>query len=367
MKEKRLGEFISESSINRERRIPHSGLFELTYRCNLGCVHCYCKGSEKLGKELNADEVRGILDQLHKEGCLGIIFSGGEPLVREDFWEIYLYAKRKGFLIDIFTNGTLLTEEKQKFLQKYPPHSIEITLNGITKEIYEAITEVKGSFDKVMANIKGLVSRDLPLVIKANCLKQNKGQIAKIKAFSKKLFGKDKKRFKFDPLIYPRLNRDKTPSKYRLSHFELKEVMESDTEIYAEYEERLKSEHNLARDKEFLYQCNSWLTQFFINPFGRLKFCQFTENFSADLRKKSFKQDFYNTFPKLLNEKFKTDSKCKDCRLRVICCHCPARAYLEIGNEEAPVPYYCELAKELAKQMGKSGVLAGVSQAGGDN
>jgi radical SAM protein with 4Fe4S-binding SPASM domain len=356
MKEKALGEFISESLTNLQRRIPQSGLFELTYRCNLDCVHCYCKGSEKLGKELSADEIRGILDQLHKEGCLGVTFSGGEPLAREDFWEIYLYAKRKGFLIDIFTNGTLLTEKKQKFLQKYPPRSIEITLNGITKEIYEAITKVGGSFDKVMANIKGIVSRDLPLVIKANCLKQNKAQIAKIKAFSKKLLGRDKKRFKFDPYIYPRLNRDRTPSKYRLSHFELKEVIESDTEIYAEYKERLKSEHNLARDKEFLYQCSSWLTHFFINPFGRLKFCQFTENFSIDLRKEPFRQGFYNTFPMLMEERFKTNSKCKDCRLRMFCCYCPARAYLETGNQEASVPYYCELAQETFRQINKAHV-----------
>jgi radical SAM protein with 4Fe4S-binding SPASM domain len=353
VKEKTFGEFISESSINLDRRIPRSGLFELTYRCNLDCVHCYCKGSEDLDKELSADEVKGILDQLHKEACLGITFSGGEPLIREDFLEIYLYAKRKGFLIDIFTNGTLLTEEKQKFLKEYPPRSIEITLNGITKETYEAITQVKGSFDKVMANIKGLVSRDMPLVIKANCLKQNKEQIAKIKALTKELFGEDKKRFKFDPHIYPRLNRDKAPSQYRLNPFELKEVMESDAEIYAEYEERLRAEHSLARDKEFLYQCSSWLTKFFINPFGRLKFCQFTGNFSTDLRKNSFKQGFYNRFPMLMKERFKNNSKCKDCRLRALCFHCPARANLETGDEESAVPYYCELAKETTKQISK--------------
>lgn len=345
MKEKTFGEFISESSINLNRRIPESGLFELTYRCNLNCLHCYCKGSEDLGRELATDEVKAILGQIHKEGCLGITFTGGEPLIREDFLEIYLYAKRKGFLIDIFTNGVLLTEEKQNFFQRYPPRSIEITLNGITKETYEAITQVEGSFNKVMANIKELVSRDMPLVIKANCLKQNKEQIAKIKAFTKELFGEDKKRFKFDPHIYPRLNQDKTPSKYRLDPFELKQVMESDAEVYAEYEEGLKSEHSLARDKEFLYQCSSWLTHFFINPYGRLKFCQFIENFSTDLRENSFKEGFYNGFPKLMEERFKSNSKCKDCRLRVFCLFCPGRAYLETKDEESPVSYFCELAK----------------------
>lgn len=345
MREKTLGEFVSESSINSKKRHPQSALFELTYRCNLDCVHCYCKGSEDLERELATGEVKDILDQLHKEGCLGITFTGGEPLIREDFLDIYLYTKRKGFIIDIFTNGILLTQEKIDFFQKYPPRSIEITLNGITKDTYEAIIQIKGSFNKVMSNINELVRRNMPLVIKVNCLRQNKEEIAKIKAFTKELFSEDKKRFKFDPHIYPRLNQDKTPCKYRLNPSELKEIMESDSEIYREYEERLKADHSLGRDKEFLYQCNAWLGHFFINPYGRLKFCQFTEAFSTDLRKKSFKEGFHNVFSNLLKEKFKSDSKCKDCELRPFCSHCPGRAYLETGDEESPVPYYCELAK----------------------
>jgi len=353
MREKTYAEFVSEGSVSLDNRHPETGLFEFTYRCNLDCIHCYCKGSEKLEEELTTDEAKDILDQIHKEGCLEITFTGGEPLIREDFLDIYLYAKRKGFIIDIFTNGLLLTEEKIDFFQKYPPRSIEITLNGITEDIYEAITQVKGSFNKVMSNIKEIARRNMPLVIKANCLKQNKNEISKIKAFTKRLFGEDKKRFKFDPHIYPRLNQDKMPCRYRLNPFELKEIMESDSEIYAEYEERIKAEHSLSRDEEFLYQCNAWLIHFFINPYGVLKFCQFTENFSTDLRKAPFKEGFYNVFPKLLKEKFKSDSKCKDCELRPFCFHCPGRAYLETEDEEAPVPYFCELAKARVEESKK--------------
>ena len=93
------------------------------------------------------------------------------------------------------------------------------------------------------------------------------------------------------------------------------------------------------------------MQQFFINPYGRLKFCQFSEDFSVDLRKVSFKEAFYDVFPKLLEERFKTDSRCQSCRLRPICYHCPGRAYLETGDREAPVPYFCELAKETAKSL----------------
>ena len=262
----------------------------------------------------------------------------------------YSTPNRKGTRVRRKTISIMNRKMFSKFLKEYPPRSIEITLNGITKETYEAVTRINGSFNKVMKNIKELADRNMPLVIKANCLKQNKGEIHKIRAFTKKLLGEDKKRFKFDPHIYPRLNRDKTSCQYRLNPSELKGVWESDAEIYIEHEERLQAEHNLTRDKGFLYQCNAWMSNFFINPYGKLKFCQFTEKFSTDLRKSSFREGFYNVFPNLMKERFKSNSKCKNCESRAFCLHCPARAYLETGNEESPVPYYCELAKMYAEK-----------------
>lgn len=128
--------------------------FELTYRCNLNCVYCYCLGQGDKGKELGIDEVKKILDDLKRQGCLQLTLSGGEPLVREDFLEIYAHAKKNGFLTSIFTNGQLFNKEIIKYLVKAPPHSIEITLNGISESTYENITRVKGSFPRVIENIK---------------------------------------------------------------------------------------------------------------------------------------------------------------------------------------------------------------------
>jgi radical SAM protein with 4Fe4S-binding SPASM domain len=159
-------------------------------------------------------------------------------------------------------------------------------------------------------------------------------------------------------MIYPRLNRDKKPCNYRLSFEELVELRRQDPDIWKEYQRGLHSDFpDLNRDKSFLYRCTVWFSQFFIDPYGRLKFCGFSDKFSVDLKKTSFKEGFYKVFPQLLNERFKTDSKCQSCSLRSICCHCPARAYLETGDEEAPVPYYCELAKAVAGQMNNTAKL----------
>ena len=106
------------------KRIPLSGSLELTFRCNLRCVHCYLDGQHTPSPEqheLTTSEITDIIDQIVAEGCLWLLLTGGEPLVRPDWKEIYLYAKRKGLIITLFTNGTLLTPEDADFLAEWRP------------------------------------------------------------------------------------------------------------------------------------------------------------------------------------------------------------------------------------------------------
>lgn len=354
MKKNSLSRF-ARKLINKKEHYPWSGQLELTHRCSLSCIHCYCAGSEDKDKELSTDEWKKILDIIHKEGCLWLTFTGGDPLARDDFLEIYAYAKSKGFIITLFTNGDSLTQEIINYLTKLPPFSIEITLNGITQESYESITRVRDSFPRVIKNIELLSQSKIKLILKSNCLKQNKYEIAQIKGWAEELLGKpadSKYRFKYDPMIYPRLDGDKSPCNYRLSFAELVKLKKQDPDIWEEYQKGLHSDvPDFKRDRSFLYCCDSWMEQFFINPYGRLKFCIFSDKFSIDLKTTPFKEGFYRWPEQILNERFKTNSKCRDCALKPICYHCPARAYLETRDEEAPVPYYCQLAEETAKEI----------------
>jgi len=106
----------------------------------------------------------------------------------------------------------------------------------------------------------------------------------------------------------------------------------------------------LQMSPDHLYHCDSWLRQFFINPYGELKFCLFSDKFSASLKEKTFEEIFYNRIPCISQEKFKTVSLCRSCRLRPICCWCPPKAYIETGNEEKPVEYYCRLVRAVDKE-----------------
>lgn len=331
---------------------PLDGQIDLSYRCNFNCIHCYCKGLEDSEEELTTAQWRTILDEIRREGCVYLTLTGGEPLIRDDFLELYAYARNRGFIITILTNGFFLRGKILDYLAKSPPFFIEVSLNGISRNTYETITGVAGSFARVLENIKKIKQKGLPLLIKSVCLKQNKDEIPRIKLFADKLLGKTKQKhyFRYGTFISPRLNRDPAPVEFRLSFEELKDLALQDQDIWQEYSRHLCSDAlRLRRNRNFLYQCNAWGKVFFISPYGRLKFCNFSQKFSVDLKRKSFRTVFSNAFPKLLKQRFKSRSKCRSCNLRPVCYYCPARAYLETGNEEGPVEYFCDFAKKTSQ------------------
>ena len=114
------------------QRAPLSVSIEVTRRCPLDCLHCYnnlpMADHEARSRELSTEEHFRLLDDLADLGCLWILYTGGEIFARKDFLEIYTHAKQKGFLITLFTNGTLITERVADYLQRWPPFAIEITL-----------------------------------------------------------------------------------------------------------------------------------------------------------------------------------------------------------------------------------------------
>lgn len=335
---------------------PLWGHLELTYRCNLRCVHCYAAGSEDLDRELSTAEWKDIIRQLRSEGCLSLCLTGGEPLLRADFWELYRFAKASGFLVSVFSNGLLIDEKALRCFKALPPNQIEITLNGITPRTYESITGVAGSFVQALASVKRIREAGLPLLLKANCLRQNSEELEKIRNFARRLLGRRGSRaipFKYDPILSPRLNGDTLPCTFRLPPEALVGLLRQESQVWRQTQRLFCNtiKNDPPGEDNLLHLCSSWRNGFFINPFGRLKFCMFSQEYSVDLRKTSFRQGFYRVFPRILKRKFSTNSSCRTCRLRRFCYHCPARAALETGSAEQPIAYFCKLARLTEKAM----------------
>lgn len=335
---------------------PIVGQMELTFRCNLKCVHCYVpEGShvgargakwslaaeqrregQKTKEELTLQEITGILDQIYQEGCLWLGFTGGEPFMREDFLDIYKYAKKKGFLITILTNGTLMTPKLANYLAEKPPFCIDITVNGVTQRTYENISQVPGSFKKAMEGINLILDRKLPLKIKTEVTKLNYYELDMIKEWVKGLGVQ----FVPNAMIYPRLDGSLEPCKFRLSPEEVMTLDNTDGEC----EEQTITEEKASSPMDKLFRCAAGMSSFHISPYGELIFCTFMRKPNFDLRNGSFTQGFHNLYPEIRSMKYQTNSPCRDCRIFYLCAQCPALAMLENGNYEEPVDYFCQLA-----------------------
>ena len=159
------------SSKIENQRIPFSGSLALTHRCNLGCIHCYAKEEPQTQDistpEMSFDQWKKIITEIKDAGCLYLLLTGGEPLLREDFSKIYSFAKSHGFLVTVFTNGTLVTAAMADLFSQLPPQRIEITLYGASAATHDRITAVPGSFERCRRGIELLLERGIHISLKS--------------------------------------------------------------------------------------------------------------------------------------------------------------------------------------------------------
>jgi len=330
------------------RRYPLSGMFELTERCNLNCVHCYINqpASSQIARarELTTDQVKGILEQAANAGCLFLTLTGGEPLLRPDFIEIYLHARKLGILASIFTNGTMLTPQIADRLAEVRPPFIEITLYGATQETYEKVTRVPGSYQHCINGIELLKERGLPLFLKSALLTINHHELADMQAFADNLGVK----FRYDGQMWPRLDGSKQPLEYQFSPEEMVAIDREDSE-------RLKDVARLSQELsgkemrgENLYICGGGLLSFYITAIGELKSCGMVRYPTYDLQKVPFKVA-WERMGEIRLLKRQKESPCITCDLGALCQQCPAWSQAIHGDNETPVEFLCQLAHLRAR------------------
>jgi radical SAM protein with 4Fe4S-binding SPASM domain len=335
-------------------RVPIGGSVELTFGCNLRCKHCYL-GRFRDGipgrHEFSRQEWHTLFDQIADEGCLWLLLTGGEPLTRADFLDLYMYAKRKGFLFTLFTNGTLLTPRIADILAEWRPFAVEITLYGRTQATYERITGVPGSHARCMRGIELLVERSIPLKLKTVLMTLNRHELWDIKAFAESLGVS----FRFDPLLNAGLDGDATPTQLRLSPQEVVEFDLADArrrESWREFCERFMGQ---AGNSESLYVCGAGLNAFHIDAQGQLAACLMARQPSYDLRRGSFRQGWHEFIGNVREQKRSAESRCTHCRLLALCGQCPGWAQLEHHDQEHPVEYLCQVAHLRAEAFQPGG------------
>src|SRR5580692_1819898 len=338
------------------QRVPIQVSIEVTRRCSLECLHCYnnlpMSDTDAKQRELTKEEHFRVLDELVEMGCFWILYTGGEIFARKDFLEIYTYAKQKGFLITLFTNGNIITEQIAEYLVEWPPFAIEITLYGRTRETYEALTAVPGSYDRCLRGIKLLRDRGLPLKLKTVGTSINKHEILAMRAFVEEELHLD---FKFDSLINPRIDCSQSPLAVRLSPEEVVVLDLHWPKVAAEY--RAAAERELASSSapgqsDTVYSCGGGINSFALDPYGQMSICVLSHQDTYDIRSGSVREGWEQFLLKVRARKRVRISKCVKCQIHSLCSMCPANGELENNDPESPVEFLCEVAHLRAMALG---------------
>lgn len=152
-------------------------VWNMTRRCNLKCVHCYAQAVDVNGKdEISTAKAREIIADLAQYGAPVMLFSGGEPLVRQDLVELASYATEKGMRAVISTNGTLITPEKARELKQVGLSYVGISLDGL-EAVHDHFRGVPGSFRRALNGIANCQAEGLKVGLRFTINRRNVGEI----------------------------------------------------------------------------------------------------------------------------------------------------------------------------------------------
>jgi len=337
-------------------RVPLQVSIEVTRRCPLECLHCYNNlpmgDMDAKRREMTKEEHFRVLDELVEMGCFWILYTGGEIFARKDFLEIYTYAKKKGFLITLFTNGTIINEQIADYLKEWPPFAIEITLYGRTRETYEALTMISGSYDRCLRGIKLLKERGLPLKLKTVATSINKHEVIAMRRFAEEELGVE---FKTDGQINPRIDCSQSPLAVRLTPEEVVALDMAAPNGVSEY--RRLAVHDLESPPalagtDTVYFCGGGMKSFAINAYGEMGICVISQQNTYSVREQGVMRVWEGSLLALRSLKRTRITKCIQCRIKSLCGMCPANGELEAADRESPVEFLCHVAHLRAATIG---------------
>lgn len=339
------------------RRVPLGGAIELTRRCNHRCRQCYnnlpAADERARAAEMNTGEVMRLLEEIAAAGCVWLLFTGGEIFLRPDLLEIYDHARRRGLLVTLFTNGTLITPQAAAHLSRSRPFAIEVTLYGATPETYERVTGVPGSFDRCRRGIALLREHGLPLKLKSTVSNLNRHELPQMRQMASEL-GLE---FRFDAMLNARCDGRPGALDVRLSPAEVVALDLSEPERVSalrEFAERMSLNAAPAAASAALYRCGGGGYSFGIDPYGRMRPCLLSHEAGYDLRRGRFAEGWEVFLARLRGQTADRPTKCTDCRMQAFCGMCPANAGLECGDPQEPVDFLCRVAHLRAYALGLS-------------
>jgi radical SAM protein with 4Fe4S-binding SPASM domain len=352
---------------NDEQRIPIDATLELTRICSIKCTHCYIGDARwvKNPNELSLEEIKELMDVLYEKGTLWLCLSGGEVTAHKHFREIWLYAKSKGFILTLFTNATLFTDELTQFLVDNPPFRIEVSIYGATREVYEKVSQVKGSFARFIRGLKNIAKSGFNWELKTVLIEDNAKELGLMKSIADD-YGVE---FKFDGNINPSVGKigeeepgGKAPCNTRVDSSQIIDAQLGNEKIKNSFNDLAEYVNYDYTRPNNLYSCGAGKNMVYIDSEGNVQMCVLTphegqsvrpqpNNPLRDTMSKSFDWA-WDSFGELRKIKLREDSPCHGCEIAALCDNCPGFAHLETGDKHNAVEWLCKTTHEKAERLG---------------
>jgi len=332
------------------------GTFDLTYRCNFGCAHCYVghlvgqKRSE--ARELDTGQVVDLLEQAADAGCLMMLLSGGEPLLRDDFAQAYTSARRLGMIVTVFTNGSLVRPQHLEAFGEYPPHEVEVTLYGATEETYERVTGVPGSYWSVRRGIEQLLGAGVRVGLKSMILRDNVHEIETMAELARDL----NVRYRVDPLVTARLDGNRAPLAGRVEP-EFAAELETSVGEWALNMARFLGRQRVAAGldpvpPERMFRCGAGQASFHLDPAGSMHPCLMSPSIGCDTLSGGFQAAWESTKAAVDGATWTEGGRCAGCPMVLVCGYCPGLMVLEGTSPSRPPEYVCRLGECRSRFIG---------------
>jgi MoaA/NifB/PqqE/SkfB family radical SAM enzyme len=335
-----------------EMGFPHKTLFEVTYRCNLACRHCYVAQKSRR-REISSSDAAELFGQLAVNGCFHIMLTGGEPLLRNDMLSLIECAKREGLFVHLFTNATRITPRIADRLKELELTSLEISLHSLKKDRFDWFTRVDGSFDRVMKAIRLLREREVDIVFKIAVTAANVDEIEAMGSFARSVNA----RCEWTPFLVPKLDTSKENLLLRLKPGEIERVQARLGQMFLSDrcvpERRGTEEIPVSGDSppppptphSHLFWCGAGTRGFSIDPYGMLKPCSLLPASGYSALNGGLRKAFIRLQGHARSVEEKAEYRCVQCDKKELCVSCTAKNYLECGTVTGCPDYYRTLAE----------------------
>jgi radical SAM protein with 4Fe4S-binding SPASM domain len=332
---------IREMSNTAQRLgIPLGVQLDLTYRCNERCVHCYLDHDDH--GEMSTAEIKDLLDQMAAAGVFFLTISGGEILMRRDFFEILEYARWLMFAVRLKTNAVMIHEAEADRIQALAVESVQISIYSHRAEVHDAITKLPGSLKKSMAGAKLLAERGVKVIFANVLMRENFEDYQGVQALAAEVGAQ----YTVDPTITPMMDGDRSILNLNIKRAELEQVFR-DASLLGTTAEEFCAPPTGPLDEEDAMNtlpCSAGHTACYVSPYGDVYPCVQFPLPTGNVRTTKF-IDIWKHSPQMNEVRSITMADLPVCSTCSHggggCSRCPGLAYLE-GNMRGPSSQDCE-------------------------